>query len=218
MTMAERHSPVAPGEKAPDFKLSAVDRAETITLADYRGRSSLFLALLIGLWCPFCRRQIALMGPIEPRLKSLGVETLGVVATTPENAQLYFKYRPTKLRLAADPELTTHRAYGLPKPVPNAEFMGALEAARINPFGDLPQPLPVMQAAMAISKADGFAATPTDEAERDRQFPQLKGLFMIDRDGIVRWSYIECATDGAAGVGKIPSAEQIVGAARSLGG
>jgi len=218
MTMAERHSPVAPGEKAPDFKLSAVDRAETITLADYRGRSSLFLALLIGLWCPFCRRQIALMGPIEPRLKSLGVETLGVVATTPENAQLYFKYRPTKLRLAADPELTTHRAYGLPKPVPNAEFMGSLEAARINPFGDLPQPLPVMQAGMAISKADGFAATPTDEAERDRQFPQLKGLFMIDRDGIVRWSYIECATDGAAGVGKIPSAEQIVGAARSLGG
>jgi len=75
-----------------------------------------------------------------------------------------------------------------------------------------------MQAAMAISNADGYAATATDEAERDRQFPQLKGLFMIDRDGVVRWSYVECAAEGPAGVGKIPSAEEIVAAARTLAG
>jgi peroxiredoxin len=218
MTMADRHSPVAPGEPAPEFKLPAVDRAETVSLADYRGRSSLFLALLIGLWCPFCRRQIALMGPLEQRLKALGVETLGVVATTQENARLYFKYRPTKLRLASDPQLSTHRAYGLPKPAPTPEFMGALEVARINPFGDLPEALPVMEAAIAISNADGYAPTPTDDAERERQFPQLKGLFMIDRDGVVRWSYVECAADGVAGVGKLPSAEEIVAAARVLAG
>jgi peroxiredoxin len=216
--MAETRNPVAPGEPAPDFKLPAVDRPETVSLADYRGRSSVFLALLIGLWCPFCRRQIALMGPMEQRLKALDVETLGVVATTPENARLYFKYRPTKLRLASDPQLTTHRAYGLPKPAPTPEFMGALETTRINPFEDLPEPLPVMQAAMAISNADGYPATATDEAERARQFPQLKGLFMIDRDGVVRWSYVECAAEGLAGVGKIPSAEEIVAAARTLAG
>ena len=214
--MSDRHSPVAPGEPAPDFKLPAVDRAETVSLADYRGRSSLFLALLIGLWCPFCRRQIALMGPVEQRLKALGMETVGVVATTPENAQLYFKYRPTKLRLASDPHLTTHRAYGLAKPTPDAEFMGALEATKVNPYGDLPEPLPIMQAAMTIGAADGYAPTPTDQAEQERQFPQLKGLFMIDRDGVVRWSYVECATEGVAGVGKMPSAEEIVGAARGL--
>ena len=133
MTIAESRPPVAPGEPAPDFTLPAVDRTETVSLADYRGRSPVFLALFIGLWCPFCRRAIAQMGATEGKLKALGVETLGIVATTPENARLYFKFRPTRLRLAADPELTTHRAYGLPKPVPTPEFMKALETTRINP-------------------------------------------------------------------------------------
>ena len=27
-----------------------------------------------------------------------------------------------------------------------------------------------------------------------RQWPQLKGQFLIDRDGIVRWANIECGT------------------------
>jgi peroxiredoxin len=116
MTMAETRPPVSPGEPAPDFTLPAVDRDAIVSLADFRGRSPVFLALFVGLWCPFCRRSIAQMGATEGKLKELGVETLGVVATTPENARLYFKFRPTRLRLAADPELATHRAYGVPQP------------------------------------------------------------------------------------------------------
>ena len=52
----------------------------------------------------------------------------------------------------------------------------------------------------------------------ERQWPQLKGQFLIDRDGIVRWSYIECGTEGLAGIGKLPSAGEILAAARSLEG
>ena len=37
-------------------------------------------------------------------------------------------------------------------------------------------------------------ATETDQADMERQWPQLKGQFLIDRDGIVRWANIECAT------------------------
>jgi peroxiredoxin len=216
MTTTETRPPVAPGEPAPDFTLPAVDRPETVSLADYRGRSPLFLALLIGLWCPFCRRAIAHMAPMESRLKAAGVETLGVVATTPENARLYFKYRPTRLRLASDPELSTHRAYGVPKPTPTPEFMSALETTRINPFGDLPEPQPVIKVAEAVARADGYVETATDKAELDRQWPQLKAQFLIDRDGIVRWANIECATEGVAGVGKFPSVEEILTAARAL--
>ena len=123
MTTDDSRPPVVPGEPAPDFALPAVDGTATVSLADYRGRSPVFLSLLIGLWCPFCRRHIAQMGTIENKLKAAGVDTLGVVATPPENARLYFKFRPTRLRLAADPELTTHRAYGVPKPTPTPEFM-----------------------------------------------------------------------------------------------
>ena len=216
MTMIETRPPVAPGEPAPDFTLPAVDRQETVSLADYRGRHPLLLALFVGLWCPFCRRSIAQMGTIESKLKPMGVETLAVVATTPENARLYFKFRPTKLRLASDPELSTHRAYGLPKPVSTPEFMKALETTSINPDGMFPEPLPIMQAAETLSKADGYVENPTDKAEAERQWPQLKGQFLIDRQGIVRWANVECATEGAAGVGKFPSADEIVAAVRSL--
>jgi peroxiredoxin len=216
MTTAESLPPVSPGEPAPDFTLPAVDGKDTVSLADYRGRSPVFLGLLIGLWCPFCRRQIAQMGATEAKLKAIGVESLGVVATPPENARLYFKFRPTRLRLGADPELTTHRAFRLPKPVPTPEFMKDLGATRINPYGDLPQPLPIMEAVAAITKLDGYTENQTDQADMERQFPQLKGQFLIDRDGIVRWANIECAVDGLGGVGKFPTEEEILGAARSL--
>ena len=215
MTMVESRPPVAPGEQAPDFTLPAVDRQQMVSLADYRDRSPLFLALFIGLWCPFCRRSIAQMGTTEGKLKAVGVETLGIVATTPENAQLYFKFRPTKLRLASDPELTTHRAYGLPKPAATPEFMKALETTRINPTGEFPQPLPVSEVAMAIAKSDGYVENQTDKAEMERQWPQLKGQFLIDRAGIVRWANVECA-EGVGGMGKFPSAEEIIAAARAL--
>ena len=146
MEMFESRPPVAAGERAPDFTLPAVDGAGNVSLADYRGKSPVFLALMVGLWCPFCRRHIAQMGTTEGKLKPLGVETLAVVATPPDNARLYFKFRPTRLRLGADPELTTHRAYGITRPVPNQEFMDAMANVRINPSGELREPLPVMEA------------------------------------------------------------------------
>jgi peroxiredoxin len=209
-------SPVSPGTPAPGFALPAVDGSGTISLQDYRGKSPLFLALFIGLWCPFCRRAIAEMAGTEPALKEQGVETLCVVATPPENARLYFKYRPTRLRLAADPGLTTHRAYGVPKPEPTPELMAAFETTRINPDGILPEPLPIMQAADAITKLDGYADNSIDQADMQRQWPQLRGQFLIDRDGMVRWANIECATEGLAGIGKFPSRLEILAAARAL--
>src|SRR5215207_9852308 len=129
---------VCPGDQAPDFALPAVDGSGTVSLADYRGKAPLFLALFIGLWCPFCRRALAQLATTQPALKASGVETLSVVATRPSNAQLYFKFRPTCLRVAADPELTTHREYGVPKPVSTPEFMKDLDTIRINPEGMFP--------------------------------------------------------------------------------
>jgi peroxiredoxin len=212
----ETRLPVAPGEPAPDFSLPAVDRPGTLSLADYRGRSAVFLALFLGLWCPFCRRSIVQIGKVEGKLKALGVETLGIVATAPENARLYFKYRPTPLRLAADPEMSTHRAYGLPKPAVTPEFTKGMQTTRINPYGDFPAPLPIPEAAATLAKQDGYTENDTDKADLNRQFPQLRGQFMIDRDGIVRWANIECSTEGLAGAGKVPSEEEILTAARAL--
>ena len=210
--------PMAPGDPAPDFALPAVAGPETVSLADYRGRSPLFLALMVGLWCPFCRRQLVQLGNLEGKLKALGVETLAVVATEPENARLYFKFRPTRLRLASDPDLSTHRAYRVPRPEPTPALFQALGEVRINPNGELPEALPIADAAKALERLDGYVCTPTDQLDVERQWPQLKAMFMIDRDGIVRWADIECGAEGLAGIGKFPSEDEILGAARACVG
>ncbi len=209
-------SPLSPGEKAPNFSLPAIDGQGTISLEDYRGKSAVFLALFVGLWCPFCRRSIAQMAATEPTLKEAGVEALAVVATAPENARLYFKYRPTRLRLAADPEMSTHRAFGVPKPMATPELLEALEKTRINPDGMFPEPLPIMEAVATVGKMDGYAGTPADHADMEKQWPQLKGQFLIDRDSIIRWANIECAAEGLPGIGKFPSGAEILNAVRAM--
>ena len=131
---------------------------------------------------------------------------------------MYFKFRPTRLALGADPQLTTHRSYGVPRPTPTPEMMEAVQNTFINPTGELPAPLPIPAAAQALSALDGYQPTPTDLRENEATFTQLKGQFLIDRDGIVRWSHIECATEGLAGLGKFPSHDELLSLANILPG
>jgi hypothetical protein len=90
-----------------------------------------------------------------------------------------------------------------------------MDTIRINPSGELPEPLPISQAGKELHALDGYAYTPADQGDVDRQWPQLKGLFLIGCDGVVRWSYIECGEEGLAGIGKMPSDDAILEAARA---
>ena len=214
MSTIERARRVQPGEQAPDFALPAVQDEGVVSLADYRGRRAVFLALFVGLYCPFCRRSIARMGSLRDKLEAAGVETLGVVATELDNARLYFKYRPSRLPLAADPEFSTHRAYGLQKMQVDEAMMAAVSAVRINPTGDLPEPMSPSEASAALDQAEGYQRTEADVRDIERQWPLVKAQFLVDRDGIVRWANVECEADGFAGIGKFPADEEILAAAR----
>jgi hypothetical protein len=102
------------------------------------------------------------------------------------------------------------------RPPATPEFMQEMVSVRINPTGELPEPLPIPEAAEAIGRLDGYAATKTDRADMRQQWPQLRGQFLIDLDGIVRWANVECGAEGLAGAGKFPSEEEILTAARAL--
>ena len=156
------------------------------------------------------------MGVTREKLQAVGVEALGIVATKPENARLFFRHRPTRLPLAADAELITHRAYGVPTLEVTPELFQALHSVRVNPTGELPEPLPVEEAGHAIDRLEGFTPTETDRADGKRQWPQLVAQFLLDRDGIVRWANIECAKEGLVGLGKIPTDEEFLAATRVL--
>jgi len=216
MATAEPRLPLQPGELASDFTLPRVDREGTVSLTDYRGRSPLLLALFRGVYCPFCRRSIAQLGLTREKLQALGVETLGIVATGVENARLYFRFHPTHLPLAADPDLTTHEAYGVPKPPVTPELMQALQSVRVNPTGELPEPVPILEVSDALNRLDGYELTETDRDDMQRKLTQLSGEFLVDRDGIVRWVYIEAAKEGLTGIGKFPTDEELLAAARAL--
>jgi hypothetical protein len=152
------------------------------------------------------------MAASSEQLRSLGIDSLAIVGTDLDNARSYYKFRPMRLALGADPHLTTHRSYGVPRPERTPEMMQMMEQTYINPTGELPAPLPVAAAAAALSALDGYQITPTDEREQVTS-NQLKGQFLIDRDGIVRWSHIECGKEGLSGIGKSASHEELLGAA-----
>lgn len=212
MSTTQRSAPVQPGEKAPDFSLPAVHQESVVSLSNYVGRAPLLLAIFRGLYCPFCRRAIAQFGSTSDKLRQRGVESLAVVATELDNARIYFKLRPSKVPIVADPECSTHRAFGLPNPVMDEQAMKAAESIRINPTGELPEPMPIMESVPALDKVHGYHETETDVRDFERQGIQLKGQFLLDRDGIVRWANIECASEGLAGFGKFPTDAELLDA------
>jgi peroxiredoxin len=207
-------APLQEGARAPDFTLPAVDREGTVSLADYRGRT-LLLGLFRGIYCPFCRRAIARMGQAAERLRAEGVAALAVVATTPDNARLYFRFHPPRLPVAADPDFTTHRLYGVPA-ARRSDIEGPFSATRVNPSGELPEALPIREASTALKRLDGLEPTPTDVGDAAWPYLQFLGQFLVGPDGTIRWANVECAREGLAGLGRFPADEELVAAVRGV--
>jgi hypothetical protein len=166
------------------------------------------------------------LGTTQDKLKALGVETMAVVNTPLERARLYFKYRPARVLLAADPEAATHRLFRVPEGVlvedesqaswPLGTFtMGQLQASLVNPTGELPAPQNVFQAMETLNQRDGFEPTEIDLQIAATHGFQLGGHFLIDREGIIRWLQIEGA-ERIGDLAKFPSDEEILRAARGL--
>jgi hypothetical protein len=165
------------------------------------------------------------LGTTQDKLRALGVETVAVVNTPLERARLYFKYRPARVLLAADPEAETHRAFGLPAGVivedesatswPHSVTMGQLLAVEMNPTGELPAPQNPFAAMEALNKKDGFEPTEIDQQIAAAHGTQMTGHFLIDRDGTVRWLQIEAA-ERIGDLSKLPGDDEILRAARDL--
>lgn len=216
-----------PGDAAPSFRLSAINRDGVISLDDYRGRCPVLVGLFRGLHCPFCRRRIVQLGTTQEKLKAVGVETVVIVNTPVDRARLYFNYRPAQVLLAADPDAATHQAFGVPafdfvedesgSQWPFRFTMQQFRSVLINPTGEMPSPRSGFEANTVLNEMDGFQPSEVDQQIATAHGTQLAGHFLIDRQGIVRWAEVEAAAR-TADIGKWPADEEILSAARALPG
>ncbi len=79
----------------------------------------------------------------------------------------------------------------------------------------MPEALPAFEAGAALDALDGFKIVETDEqGPPDDLSPQVT-YFLIDRDGIVRWLFVD-ALDDPADYGSHPSNETLLEAARAV--
>jgi peroxiredoxin len=221
-------SPLQPGDAAPAFQLPAINREGLVSLDDYRGKAPVMVALFKGLHCPFCRRSIARLAMAQERLTAEGVSVLAVVNTQVERARQYFRYRPMRMDLASDPEVLTHRAFGItqlqilpdtasPDEVqwPKTATMSQVMAQKINPTGELPQKMNVMEASQLLNQKDGFEMMPDDERMFSAHGTQFNSQFLIDASGVIRWSFVE-AQNGLHELCNFPGEDEMLAAARAV--
>ena len=117
------------------------------------------------------------------------------MATPAERARLYFRFRQARIPLAADPDLTTQRAYGLPG-MPMTPELGQMVEARALPYArQLGIPAKPGTAFGDLDAFDGYQPTKEDGTDAARHQAQFIGQFLVDRDGVVRWVNIERAGD-----------------------
>src|SRR5215471_15239683 len=183
MSASQSDRVLQPGDVAPNVVLDAITRPGKVAVDDYRGRAPVLIGIFRGLHCPYCRRHIAAMAQLEPALREKGIGMLTVVNTPLERARLYFRYRPMpNLLAAADPGRDSHRAFGLP----NLEFT--------QEETDWPRKVGMSQQ----MKATGMG--------------QLVGEFLLDREGIIRWSFTE-VPDGGKNLFGAPTPQELMSAA-----
>jgi peroxiredoxin len=197
--------PLQPGDQAPNIVLDAISREGKIALDEFRGRSPLLIGLFRGLLCPFCRRHVAAMAQLVPALHEKGVDSLAVVNTPVERARHYFRYHPIPgLHAASDPERASHRAFGLPileftqneTNWPYKVGMDVVMTMRVDLPGELPEPMDPAAAGDLLSEKDGYEITEADQQISIPGQMQLVGHFLLDREGVVRWSFTEVEEEG----------------------
>jgi hypothetical protein len=162
------------------------------------------------------------LGGTRTKLQTIGVEALGITEDSAEPVRRYYQLRPAKLRLATDPARVVHREYGLPMPFYAGAYTELREKTLINPSGELPEPMSVPAGMKVLDERDGLVGMPEAKTVMDafakRDYAMHVGHFLVDRSGIVRWTWIESPSpEDISQYGRFPTDDEILAAVRAAG-
>lgn len=181
------------GQRAPDFRLPSGHGGE-VGPADYRGRSSLIVWFTKGMACPFCRTQMSQLARGYPQIKALGAEVLQVTPTRPERARFFAKNFTIPFPYLCDPDYRVHRQWG----VGVRSHSLAWYAKMFHAASKMPHDPP---------------AEIGNPKSTLRELPRMlddsdMGFFVLDRDGVVRYTLSGSYVHGQ-GSRKIPTMDEI---------
>jgi peroxiredoxin len=114
-----------------------------------------------GSWCPFCNRQLAALGELQPKLAELGFQILAVSPDTAEGLGKMAGKNHLTYRLLSDRAMVASSAYGVAFRMPEATV------------------------ASYRSKGVDLAPIPGGEGA----WLPVPAVFLIGRDGLIKFAF-----------------------------
>jgi len=113
----EEAKPLSVGAHAPGTMLTGMDGAK-VDLAKVFAEKPTVLVFYRGSWCPFCNKQLAALGELEPKLVELGYQIIAVSPDTAEGLKKMAGKNKLTYRLLSDRAMDASIAYGVAFRVP----------------------------------------------------------------------------------------------------
>ena len=157
------------GRPAPEFRLASAQGGD-VGPNDYRGKSRVVMWFSKGLFCPFCRRNMAQLGLRYPEIQALEAEVLQVTHNTLDEARGYLKHYPMKFPYLCDAGRTAHDRYGVELLSGGLGGFLASGAAVVADF---------------VTKGETTPA-PIPYFKRYAGKDAAQAVFILDREGVVR--------------------------------
>jgi len=170
----EEHRHPTPGSPAPDFRLRAAGNGE-IALSDYRGRANVVLWFSKGLFCPYCKRNMARLSQSYDAIRARETEVLQVTHNTVAEADLYFRSYRLAMPYLCDADRAVHLRYGIPlerQPVGSVVNQTVRQVAMVT------------KDFMVKGEKSPSPVMPILRMGPRNQPPQL--VVIVDREGVVR--------------------------------
>jgi peroxiredoxin len=157
---AEAVQPLAVGEAAPAFTLPDAAGKSFDLAAAFAARPTV-LVFYRGGWCPFCNRHLAALAEIEPELRRLGYQIIGISPDAPEALHATGESHNLRYQLLSDAAMQASPAYRI--------------AYRIPP--DLAE------------KYRGYGVTLPRTPDGSEPWLPVPAAFIVGRDGRVKFAY-----------------------------
>ncbi len=167
--------------KAPTFTLDSV-QGSPIRLADYQNHSNVLLWFSRGFTCPFCRAYMAQLQSAYNDFRGKQTEILQIGPNAVSRARQYFRTYQLFFPYLCDPDKRLYSVYGMADQGP---IQAQKNTAAVMRFSAASGQSDETRRAVAV---DMLNSSFIQRLQHHALTAVEQGLFLIDKQGIVRWS------------------------------